>query len=248
MGLVLYSIWGLVVGLTVGFTSIGTGILGGPGLILLFSLDSVMAVGTISAAAVLMMSTGLIQHIRHKNIEWKTAWLFALSSLPAAFFAAQYAPVIDSLFPIRSLFALAILLSIIFMIQRYLRKQAPRTEYHSPSYAWILTPLLGILLGAIMGLTGITGSLTVVAFLLILKLPERLAIGTTSFVGLFSLLVAAAAHIRAGHVDWTVFMGLTPGVILGALIGARFVKYAPIELLRFAVMGILVVAAVLVLL
>lgn len=124
--------WGLLVGLCVGFTAIGTGILGGPGLILLFQLDPVVAVGTISLSAIPMMAAGAIKHARGKNIEWKIAALFSLTSVPSAYFTARYASAINEIFPLKNIIAIIIFLSLPLLIYRYHLADRPPAPARSP--------------------------------------------------------------------------------------------------------------------
>ena len=78
---------------------------------------------------------------------------------------------------------------------------------------------------------------------MVLKLPSPQAVGTTTAVSMVSLGVATAAHITQSNVDLPALVGLIPGMSTGAAIGARNVKRVPRELLRIAILIILLVAA-----
>ena len=139
-----------------------------------------------------------------------------------------------------------VLVSIPLLIYRYLKVKPGSARGEIGTGSLILSPVLGLVLGALMGATGVTGSITLIAFLLILKLPSPVAVGTTSFVGAVALLVASIAHISAGHVNWLAFAALVPGVMIGAFAGAHFVSRVPRNLLRYSVLGILAVAGILI--
>lgn len=250
--------WGLIVGLCVGFTAIGTGILGGPGLILLFQLDPVVAVGTISLSAIPMMAAGAIKHAREKNIEWKIAALFSLSSVPSAYFTARYASTINEIFPLKNIIAIIIFLSLPLLIYRYHLADRPPSASAPSAVAngvatgskrpiW-LAPLVGLVLGAIMGASGVSGSLAIISFLLIFHLRTKTAIGTASLTTFASLLIAGLAHYRAGNYDLQALTALLPGVIGGSYIGAAFVNKVPRRILRYTILAIIALSGVMILL
>ena len=240
------AIWGVILGLCVGFTAIGTGILGSPGLILLFQIDPVVAVGTISLAAIPMLASSVIKHSRAKNIEWKIAALFSITSMPSAYLAARYATVINEIFPVKNIIAAVILISLPLLIYRY--RLADRNRHIVSERPLWLVPIVGAVLGSVMGATGITGSLTVIAFLLIFHLRTKAAVGTTSCVGFVSLVVASFAHYKSGNYDWQVLISLLPGVIGGSYIGAAFVNKVPRNVLRYSILSIVAISGIMILL
>jgi len=246
--MLLFTLWGLVIGLIVGFTAIGKGILGTPGLMILFGLKPVIAVGTMGLAGVVMMLSSVVAHVKEKNIEWRIAGLFSIAAIPASYLSAHKADAINEVLPLKMVVGVVILISVALLFYRYvIMKPSPR-ELEVRKWHLCIAPFLGVILGAFMGATSISGSIIVIAFLLILKLPSPIAIGTTSVVAAVSLAVAAFAHISEMHIDWNAFIGLVPGVILGGAIGAEYVRKVPRQVLRYAILVILVVAGVVVLL
>lgn len=246
--ILLFTLWGLVIGLVVGFTAIGKGILGTPGLIILFGLQPVIAVGTMGLAGVMMMASSVITHYKEKNIEWRIAGIFSVTAIPASYLSAYYADAINDVLPLKMVIGVVILVSVALLFYRYvIMKPSPR-KLAVKKWHLVVSPFLGIILGAFMGATSISGSIIVIAFLLILQLPSPTAIGTTSAVAAVSLAVAAIAHITEAHIDWNAVIGLLPGVIAGGAIGAKYVKKVPRNVLRYAILIILLAAGVVVLL
>lgn len=242
----LYVLWGAVVGLMVGFTAIGTGLLGTPGLILFFGLEPVTAVGTMGLAGVTMMASSVLHHYRDRNIEWRVAAIFSATAIPTSYFAARYADQINAVVPLTSIIGVVVLSSMALLFYRYvIMKPKPRELDLSP-WKLIASPFIGLLLGTLMGATSISGSIILISFLLVLKLPSPLAIGTSCAVAAVSLAVAATAHIGEAHVDWVAFGGLVPGVIAGSTVGSRLVNRVPREILRYAILVILGVAGVMI--
>ncbi|MGI9256125.1 MAG: sulfite exporter TauE/SafE family protein [Salinispira sp.] len=250
-------IWGFIVGVCVGFTAIGTGILGGPGLIVLFGMDPVIAVGTISLAAIPMRATSVLRHARAGNIDWNSAALFSLTALPAAYFTARHALAIHSIIELKYIIAAAIFISIPLLIYRYRKldkekngqleqpEQPVESEADRKTPQYIL-PVAGGILGAVIGVTGITGILTIIAFLLIFRLESEVAVGTTSLVGFLALLIAGFAHFQAQNYNLTVFISLLPGVILGSYLGSALVTKVPRNVLRYTILAIIILSGVII--
>lgn len=246
IGLLLagYGVWGAVVGLVVGFTAIGKGLLGTPGLIVLFGMDAVTAVGTMAVAGVVMMAAGTYTHYRAGNVQVPIALLFSATSVPASYLAARMARSINEIIPLQTVIGVIIVFSVVVLFYRYvILRPAPR-ELHVTRGHLILSPVVGVILGLLMGATSISGSIIVIVFILLLKLPSPQAVGTTSAVSMVSLAVASIAHLQANNVDWLVLVGLVPGVLLGSFIGAKYVNRVPRHALRMGILVILLAAAV----
>ncbi len=241
-----YGLWGLVVGLMVGFTAIGTGLLGTPGLIIFFGMNPVMAVGTMGFTGAALMLASVLQHLREKNIEWRVAGIFSSTALPASYLAAFHADAINRVLPLKTVIGTIILLSTGLLFYRYVIMKPKPRELTLPCWKLIVSPFLGLFLGILMGATSISGSIILIVFLLILKLPSPVAVGTTSALACVSLAVAAVAHLRGGHIAWLAVSGLLPGVVIGGTVGSRYVKRVPRQMLRYAILIILVIAGILV--
>ncbi|TVR06420.1 MAG: sulfite exporter TauE/SafE family protein [Spirochaetaceae bacterium] len=238
--------WGAVVGAVVGFTAIGKGLLGTPGLIVLFGMDPVLAVGTMAVAGVAMMFAGSVTHARGGNVEWRIAVLFSLTAMPGSYLAARFAREINDVVPLKTVIAVAIVFSVVLLFYRYVIMRAPARALEVKRAHLFLAPITGIVLGVLLGATSISGSIIVIAFILLLKLPSPHAVGTTSVVSAVSLAVASVAHLQQGNVDPLVLAGLLPGVLVGSIIGARYVNRVPRQALRIGILAILLAAAVMI--
>lgn len=112
--------------------------------------------------------------------------------------------------------------------------------------------LLGAFAGTLAGMLGVGGGLVIVPVLIFLWQPEgfggaqavHLAIGTSLAVIVFTSLSSVRAHHRRGGVLWPVFWRLTPGILLGAWLGASVASLLPQASLKtvFALFELLVAA------
>jgi len=100
--------------------------------------------------------------------------------------------------------------------------------------------VLGVFAGLVAGLFGVGGGLIIVPALTILF--ERygiasgsyvhLAIGTSLATIVVTSISSMRAHHRHGAVQWDVFRQLTPGIVIGALVGAVIADFLPTAILR----------------
>lgn len=110
----------------------------------------------------------------------------------------------------------------------------------------------GLLAGLLAGLLGIGGGLVFVPALLFAfhqqgvapELAMHLAVGTSLAAIVLTSTSSIAAHARRGSVDWVVFRGLLPGLVLGGVIGALAASIVPGTALRQVFGAFLVLVAV----
>jgi uncharacterized protein len=99
--------------------------------------------------------------------------------------------------------------------------------------AWFAYPLIGAVAGTIGGLLGVGGGIVVVPALVWIfhanGFPEssimHLAIGTSLATIVPTSVASVRAHHKHGAVQWPVFLHLSPGFALGALLGAIAATY-----------------------
>ncbi|HTS74922.1 MAG TPA: sulfite exporter TauE/SafE family protein [Bryobacteraceae bacterium] len=85
-------IWGAVVGFCVGATSVGSGSLLAPFLLILFASNSARAVGTDVCHAALLVSVTGMAHVVSGNVEWHLIpWLLA-GAIPGVLAGSRIAP------------------------------------------------------------------------------------------------------------------------------------------------------------
>ena len=96
---------------------------------------------------------------------------------------------------------------------------------------------LGLLIGYFAGLLGIGGGMLIVPFLVFVLtakgFPEahivKTAVATSLATICFTSLSSVRAHHKQGAVLWPVVLVLAPGIIVGAIIGARLAVALPAQ-------------------
>ena len=114
----------------------------------------------------------------------------------------------------------------------------------------IIYLLLGAFAGLVAGLLGVGGGLIIVPVLVFIftgqgvaeHLIVHLAVGTSLATIVFTSISSVRAHHQHGAVLWPVFWQLTPGIVIGAWLGALFADVLASDQLRrfFGVFELLV--------
>ena len=229
------ALWLLPLGFVVGAfgTLIGAG--GGfilvPVLLLLYPNEAPATITSISLIVVFFNAlSGSIVYARAKKIEYKTGVTFALAAIPGSIFGAVTTASInrqkfDLLFG-----ALLNIFSVLLLVRPGRKSsggetQRSRTEISRlSSLKLALGAVLSTGLGFLSSFLGIgAGFIYVPAFIYILDFPVQTATATSLFTLAFMSFTGAVTHLFAGplHHGMSLALLLTPGVILGAQLGAR---------------------------
>jgi len=90
----------------------------------------------------------------------------------------------------------------------------------------ILSVLVGLLVGALVGLTGLGGGVLMLPFLILgLGVPPIVAVGSDLVFSFVTKIGGSIVHWRRGHVDWELAAIMAVGSIPGALLGVAALAY-----------------------
>jgi uncharacterized protein len=240
-----------LVGLAIGLTSLGSGILLTPSLILLAGMSPALAIGTGLSVASLTKVVAAWIHSRQGTVDFGAVGRLAAGSIPG------------------SLIGVAMI--------RYFRKEGLEGEVHISqalgitlisvailivlSAAGIRLPglplerlrkraLMGLIplgtaVGFIVGLTSVGSGSLVTPFLLLLypEQPSR-AVGTDVAHAALLLTVTAGLHWTIANIHWEIVPLLVLGSIPGVVVGSRLSPILPGRLLRVCLGAILLFSGV----
>jgi hypothetical protein len=100
---------------------------------------------------------------------------------------------------------------------------------------------IGLGVGSLAGLLGAGGGfITVPLMTYCLKIPLKVAIGTSLLIILITSLGTFWAKLGVGHIDLSITLLALIGSIPGALIGSHFSRKAPVRILRLALLFLLI--------
>lgn len=250
-----YSVAGLVVGFAIGATGVGGGSLMTPILILGFGLPPATAVGTDLLYAALTKSFGVLLHDRQGTVEWRITGLLALGSVPTTLLTIVALRVVG-IGPLEQhvmTYTLggAIIFTAVFTLfkPKIKRLSAKRVNPHTlyrfrQRWRTPLTILAGALLGIVVTLSSVgAGAIGIMILLMLYPGVSSIAIvGTDLAHAVLLTALAGIGHLTLGTTDLPVLgymmLGSLPGIYLGTRTGFRL----PDQVLRLALVSVLVAA------
>ena len=117
---------------------------------------------------------------------------------------------------------------------------------------FLVSILLGMVSGLLAGLFGIGGGLVIVPVLVILftdqgfpaDLVMLMAVATSLAVIILTAIASVLAHHRLGSVVWVKVFRLSPGIMVGAAVGAVVAKHISADTLRYILVIFLLYVAI----
>lgn len=139
--------------------------------------------------------------------------------------------------------ALAFAASILMLIPRsYAHDELPedKVEFQKPTAIFI-----GIVIGFLIGLVGQGGAFIIIPLLLyVLKIPLRVALGSTLAIGLFSSSAGLVGKIATGQVPFQMTAALLLGAVPAAQIGSAVSKKTKSQYLRWILAVVIISTAI----
>jgi uncharacterized membrane protein YfcA len=247
----LLPVYGLIVGMLVGLTGMGGGVIMTPILMLGLGLPATTAVGTDLAYATLTKMAGTWQHWRQGTVDGAVVRGLALGSVPASLVAVVLVAWlrranhdrIDGW--LEHAIGGALLLAALLMLYRLVRGRGRATTAAAAAHARAKLIAIGALGGLMVGLTSIgSGSLILALLVLVVPLGAERLVGTDVAHATLLVGTAAIAHLFAGDVNLGMVGWLVTGSIPGILIGSRLVLRVPRRPLQIGLAGLLLTTSV----
>lgn len=239
---------GAVVGFCSGLLGIGGGILMFP---LLFYLPPLLGFDLISVKNItgLTMIQGFFASLsaaffykKHNLVNKPLVMTLGLSLFASALigsFVSKFVP--DK--PLLFIFgALAFTASVLMLIPRgYAHDDLTedKVEFHRPAAI-----LIGVSVGFLIGLVGQGGAFIIIPLLLyVLKIPLRVAFGSTLAIGLFSSSAGLVGKIATGQVPFQMATALLLGAVPAARIGGAVSRKTKTPYLRWILAVVIIATA-----
>ncbi|MBF0621650.1 MAG: sulfite exporter TauE/SafE family protein [Magnetococcales bacterium] len=226
-------ITGLAAGVVAGLFGVGGGIIIVPVLLFLFHLDGFnpafsmqLAVGTSLATIIITNISATWNHQRRNSVHWQLFFQFTPGILIGAWLGAIIAAVMDGQM-LKQLFgAFEILVGLRMIFSGTAAESTTAIKGNT-----LLNSTFAIGIGTVSSMFGIGGgTLSVPVLNMINKLPIRMAVGTSSAIGVALAMAGAGGFIHAGwnnaalptHSWGFVVPEVFIGIIIGTLITTPF--------------------------
>jgi hypothetical protein len=223
-----------IIGLLVGMTGAGGGALMTPMLILLFGVTPAAAISSDLVASVVMRPIGAGVHLRAGTVNRRLVLLMASGSVPAAILGSYLLHLMgDSKSDVKNIeliLGIALLIGAAAMALRYAldrRSGAVRgDQIHEIVARPLVTVLIGIVGGVIVGMTSVgAGSLMIVLLLFVYpSISAKQLVGTDLTQAVPLTLAAAIGALIFGKVEFgltlSLMIGSVPAVFIGSLLSS----------------------------
>ena len=234
---ILGYILAVLVGVSLGLIGSGGSILTVPILVYVMGVNPILATAYSLFIVGSTAFVGGIQSALQKKADFKTVLIFGIPSIAAVYLTRMWlVPFIPSeLFTIGSLvitksigimvlFAIVMILASVSMIRPCIDCDKADDEPLQYNYPMIL--LEGALVGLLTGLVGAGGGFLIIpAFVLLARMPMKLAVGTSLFIIAAKSLIGFIGDIQGGQlIDWKLLGTFTGLAVVGIFIGIYLAK------------------------
>jgi uncharacterized membrane protein YfcA len=254
---------GLLVGAVGTLIGAGGGFILVPVLLFLYPNLKPEVITSISLGVVFLnASSGSFAYARMRRIDYKSAWIFAMATLPGAILGAFLTSFIARGVFDLILGAFLILIALFLLIRPHYKKASPSHykgghvqrqlvdnsghEYRYSFNIWTGV-IISFFVGYISSLLGIGGGIIhVPALTALLNFPIHVATATSHFMLAIMALAGTIVHIYQGNLKdvWLNTLCIGVGVIGGAQVGAYYSRFLkPVWIVRALAIALLLVGA-----
>ena len=249
-------------GLIGSLAGVGGGILVVPALTVVFGVDIRLAVGASIVSVIATSSGAAAAYVRDRMTDMRVGMFLELATTTGAVAGALLAAVVASSL-LYLLLGLVVLLSAAMQVARLGEEMLPdaapsrlaialklsssypdRKLGREVSYTARRIPLGFVLMwlaGLVSGLLGIgSGVLKVIAMDGAMRLPIKVSSATSNFMIGVTAAASAGVYLGRGQVDPRIAAPVALGVLLGAIVGARFMHHVSNRSVRLVFLPVLV--------
>jgi uncharacterized membrane protein YfcA len=229
---------GFVVGILIGMTGVGGGVLLLPVLIFGLRVPPIVAVGSDAVFNFFTKIPASLMHLNRGTVRRKVVIALSLGSIPGSIGG------VNLLMHIRHVYgdgvnnfiktAVGVLLIIVPILLLFQRRIEERIVNRPPTMKGFAgMSLIGLVAGFLVGMTSVgSGSIIMMLLLLFYSFPPKVNVGTDIVHAVILTGVTSLLHFRLGNVDPTLVITLLIGSIPGGLIGSHFATRIPTLWLR----------------
>ncbi len=238
---------GFVVGVLIGLSGVGGGVLLLPVLIFGLKVPAIVAVGSDSLFNFFTKIPASIVHIRKGTVRGKVVAALALGSIPGSITGVK------TLMHIRHLYGdgvnnfiktaigvLLIIVPLLLLFQKRIEEKIANRPPTARGFAGMA--LIGLGAGFLVGMTSVgSGSIIMMLLLLFYSFPPKVNVGTDIVHAVILTGVTGFMHFRAGNVDPYLVITLLIGSVPGGLVGSHLATKVPMLWLRRLLCALLLI-------
>jgi len=245
--LALKILVGFVVGILIGMSGVGGGVLLLPVLIFGLRVPAIVAVGSDALFNFFTKVPASLMHLKKGTVRRQVVIALACGSVPGSITGVKTLMYIRQLYGdgvnnfIKS--AVGLLLIVIPILMLFQRRIEERVANRPPSMKGVAGMVaIGLIAGFLVGMTSVgSGSIIMMLLLLFYSFPPKINVGTDIVHAVILTGVTGFLHFRLGNVDPTLVLTLLIGSIPGGLIGSHIATRLPMLWLRRILCALLLI-------
>ena len=229
---------GFVVGILIGLSGVGGGVLLLPVLIFGLRVPAIVAVGSDAVFNFFTKIPASLMHLKKETVRRRVVVVLASGSIPGSILGVKLLMYIRHLYGdgvnsfIKS--AVGVLLIIIPLLLLFQKRIEERVANRPPTAKGFAgMAIIGLVAGFLVGMTSVgSGSIIMMLLLLFYSFPPKVNVGTDIVHAVVLTGVTGLLHFRLGNVDPSLVVSLLIGSIPGGLIGSHLATRVPMIWLR----------------
>src|SRR5579863_6949807 len=218
---------GFVVGVLIGLTGVGGGVLLLPMLIFGLRVPPIIAVGSDALFNFFTKIPASIMHMRKGTVRRKVVLAMAVGSIPGSYLGVSFLQHLRHVYGagvndfIKSAVGLLlVLIPTLLMFQGRIEDHLARRQPTLKSFAGM--SVIGLVGGFLVGITSVgSGSIIMMMLLLFYSFAPKIMVGTDIVHAVILTGVTSLLHWKAGNVDFTLVGSLLIGSIPGGMLGSH---------------------------
>ena len=238
---------GFVVGVLIGMSGVGGGVLLLPVLIFGLRVPAIVAVGSDALFNFFTKVPASLMHLSKGTVRWKVVLALAVGSVPGSIAGIKLLMYIRFLYGngvndfIKS--AVGVLLIVIPLLLLFQKRMEERIANRPPTMRGFAgMAVIGLIAGTLVGMTSVgSGSIIMMLLLLLYSFPPKVNVGTDIAHAVVLTGVTGFLHFRLGNVDPGLVLPLLIGSIPGGLVGSYLAVRVPMLWLRRLLCGLLLI-------
>lgn len=226
---------GLAIGLAIGTTGVGGGVLTAPTLILFLGLPPARSIGTALLFSAIAKTVATAMYVWRRQVDFQVLRYLLAGGVPGAIAGSL---LLKKIFrnqqngAVLCLVGATVAVSAVFSILSVFRRTTKRRTRLGA------LPFLSFLIGLEVGFSSAgAGALGTVMLIAFAGLPPLMVIGTDLVFGMVLSAVGGGIHAVSGNWDGPLLMKLLIGGMAGVLIGSRMASILPARILRGAILA-----------
>ena len=229
---------GFVVGVLIGMSGVGGGVLLLPVLIFGLRVPAIIAVGSDALFNFFTKIPASLMHLKRGTVRRKVVIALATGSVPGSIAGVKLLMYIRHLygdgvnnFIKTAVGLLLIIIPTLLLFQRRIEERVANRPPSTKGFAGMA--VIGLLAGFLVGMTSVgSGSIIMMLLLLFYNFPPKVNVGTDILHAVILTGVTGLMHFRLGNVDPGLVLSLLIGSIPGGLLGSHFATRVPMLWLR----------------